>query len=133
MFIEILKWRNFFNPPTLSIILKHFKYFQLWAYTRNCVTWPFFKSIKSRGSAWLIKIIFSLSFSPFHNWILVLCFRLRSWNFLFFPYTGFCVRAMQDMRRVHRFLNNLHKILNCTYWESFEHYKFDLQVIFTCY
>ena len=63
-----------------------------------------------------IKTFFSLSFSTFLNWILVLCCRLRSWNFSFFPYTGFCVRGMKDMCRVHRFLNNQHGILNCTYW-----------------
>jgi hypothetical protein len=107
MLIETVMWRHFVNPHTSSI---------LWAYTINCVTWPFLKSIISKCLAWLINILFSLSFSPFHNWILVLFFILRSWNFKFFPYTGFCVHAMKDMRRVLRFLSNIHRILNCTYW-----------------
>ena len=87
------------------------------AYTENDVSWNFknLRLSKECQKNYLFEFFFSYSYSPNHNWILVLCFSFRSWNFPFLPYTGFRVRAIQNMHRVHRFLNNLHGILNCTY------------------
>ena len=87
------------------------------AYTENDVSWNFknLRLSKECQKNYLFEFFFSYSYSPNHYWILVLCFSFRSWNFPFLPYTGFRVRAIQNMHRVHRFLNNLHGILNCTY------------------
>ena len=94
------------NPPKNGV-----------AYTENRVSWNFknLRLSKVLLQMNLFEFFFLHSYLPNNNWILVLCFGFRSWNFPFFPYTGFCVRAIQNMRRVHRFLNNLHRIFNCSY------------------